>query len=295
MIGRKNFYGSGARWAADLAADVWTITATAAQNGLEPLPLLQDYIPLFGVILIRVAGIVVAIPAFSSRSVPLQVRIGLVIGLTVILFPIVSDQVRPLSLSWPQVVPLLFTDFMVGMVLGFAISFVMNAFIIAGELVGIQMGINLISALDPIAGGQVPILGQFMGLLGMLIFLAIDGHHMMFEALVASFQLVPPMHVHFSGFLVESVLKLGLGMFVLALKVGAPVMIAVFIVTLAMGILGRTLPQLNVMLNNVPMTIGVGLLVLGLSLPLFGSLAESNLRGIGPTLQGLLSIMGHSQ
>jgi flagellar biosynthetic protein FliR len=259
------------------------------------LPLIQDYIPLFGVILIRVAGIVVAIPAFSSRSVPLHVRIGLLIGLTVILFPIVSDQVRPLSLSWPQVVPLLFTEFMVGMVLGFAISFVMNAFIIAGELIGIQMGINLISALDPVAGGQVPILGQFMGLLGMLIFLAIDGHHMMFEALVASFQLVPPMHVHFSGFLVESVLKLGIGMFVLALKVGAPIMTAVFIVTLGMGILGRTIPQLNVMLNNVPITIGVGLLVLGLSLPLFGSLAESNLRGIGPTLQGLLSLMGHPQ
>ncbi len=259
------------------------------------LPLIQDYIPLFGVILIRVAGIVVAIPAFSSRSVPLHVRIGLLIGFTVILFPIVSDQVRPLSLSWPQVVPLLFTEFMVGTVLGFAISFVMNAFIIAGELIGIQMGINLISALDPVAGGQVPILGQFMGLLGMLIFLAIDGHHMMFEALVASFQLVPPMHVHFSGFLVESVLKLGLGMFVLALKVGAPVMTAVFIVTLGMGILGRTIPQLNVMLNNVPITIGVGLLVLGLSLPLFGSLAESNLTGIGPTLQGLLSLMGHPQ
>ena len=259
------------------------------------LPLIQDYIPLFGVILIRVAGIVVAIPAFSSRSVPLHVRIGLLIGFTVILFPIVSDQMRPLSLSWPQVVPLLFTEFMVGMVLGFAISFVMNAFIIAGELIGIQMGINLISALDPVAGGQVPILGQFMGLLGMLIFLAIDGHLMMFEALVASFQLVPPMHVHFSGFLVESVLKLGLGMFVLALKVGAPVMTAVFIVTLGMGILGRTIPQLNVMLNNVPITIGVGLLVLGLSLPLFGSLAESNLTGIGPTLQGLLSLMGHPQ
>ena len=259
------------------------------------LPLIQDYIPLFGVILIRVAGIVVAIPAFSSRSVPLHVRIGLLIGLTVILFPIVSDQIRPLTFSFPQVVPLLLTEFMVGIVLGFAISFVMNAFIIAGELIGIQMGINLISALDPVAGGQVPILGQFMGLLGMLIFLAIDGHHMMFEALVASFQLVPPMHVHFSGFLVENVLKLGVGMFVLALKVGAPVMTAVFIVTLGMGILGRTIPQLNVMLNNVPITIGVGLLVLGLSLPLFGSLAESNLTGIGPTLQGLLSLMGHSQ
>ena len=259
------------------------------------LPLIQDYIPLFGVILIRVAGILVAIPALSSRSVPLQVRIGLLIGLTVILFPIVSDKMGPFTLSFSHVLPLLFTEFMVGIVLGFAISFVMNAFIIAGELIGIQMGINLISALDPIAGGQVPILGQFMGLLAMLIFLAIDGHHMMFEALVASFQLVPPLHVHFSGFLVESVLKLGLGMFVLALKVGAPVMTAVFIVTLGMGILGRTIPQLNVMLNNVPITIGVGLLVLGLSLPLFGSIAESNLRDIGPTLQRMLSLMGHPQ
>jgi flagellar biosynthetic protein FliR len=260
------------------------------------LPLIQDYIPLFWVILIRVAGILVAVPAIGSRTVPLQVRIGLVIGVTVILFPIVSDQVRPLTISFPQILPLLFTELMVGLVLGFAIRFVMSAFEIAGELIGLQMGINLISALDPIQGsGHTPIVGQFMGIMAMLIFFAIDGHHLMFEALVASFQLVPPMHVHFSGLLVETILKLGLGMFVLALKVGAPVMTALFIVTLGMGILGRSIPQLNVMLNNIPITIGVGLLVLGLSLPLFGSIAESNLRGLGPTLHGLLSLMGHSQ
>jgi flagellar biosynthetic protein FliR len=260
------------------------------------LPLIQDYIPLFWIILIRVAGILAAMPAIGTRTVPLHVRIGLVIGVTVILFPIVSDQVRPLTPSFPQMLPLMFTEFMVGMVLGFAIRFVMSAFEIAGELIGVQMGINLMSTLDPIAAaGQTPIVGQFMALLTMLVFFAIDGHHMMFEALVASFQLVPPLHVHLSGFLVESVLKLGIGMFVLALKVGAPVMTALFIVTLGMGILGRSIPQLNVMLNNVPVTIGVGLLVLGLSLPLFGTIAESNLRDLGPTLHGLLSIMGRPQ
>ncbi len=260
------------------------------------LPLIQDYLPLFWVILIRVGGILVAIPAIGSKTVPLQVRIGLVVGLTVILFPMVSDHVQPLSISFPQIMPLMFTEFMIGMVLGFAIRFVMTAFEIAGELIGVQMGINLIGALDPVqGGGSVPIIGQFMGMLGMLVFLAIDGHHMMFEALMASFQLVPPLQFHFSGHLVETVLNLAVGMFVLALKIGAPVMSALFIVTLGMGILGRSIPQLNVMLNNVPVTIGVGLLVLGISLPIFGAVAESNLRGLGPTLQGLLSLMGPAQ
>jgi flagellar biosynthetic protein FliR len=260
------------------------------------LPLIQDYLPLFWVILIRVGGILVAIPAIGSKTVPLQVRIGLVVGLTIILFPMVSDHVRPLSISFPQIMPLMFTEFMIGMALGFAIRFVMTAFEIAGELIGVQMGINLAGALDPVgSAGSVPIIGQFMGMLGMLVFLAIDGHHMMFEALMASFQLVPPLQFHFSGHLVESILTLGLSMFVLALKIGAPVMSALFIVTLAMGILGRSIPQLNVMLNNVPVTIGVGLLVLGISLPLFGTIAESNLRGLGPTLQGLLFLMGPAQ
>ena len=259
-------------------------------------PLIQDYIPLFFMILIRVAGILAAVPAIGTRSVPLQVRIGLVVGLTVILFPVVSEQLRPLTFSFPQILPVMFTEFMVGMVLGFAIRFVMSAFEIAGELIGVQMGINLMSTLDPVAAaGQTPVVGQFMGLLTMLVFFAIDGHHLMFEALVASFHLVPPLHVHLSGFLVESVLKLGIGMFVLALKVGAPVMTALFIVTLGMGILGRSIPQLNVMLNNVPITIGIGLLVLGLSLPLVGSIAESNIQGLGPTLHGLLILMGQPQ
>ena len=256
------------------------------------LPLLQDQIPLFSVIVIRVAGILVAVPAIGSRSVPLQVRVGLVLGIAAILFPIVSDQLRPLHLALPQILPLMFMEFMVGMVLGFAIRLVMTAFDIAGELMGIQMGLNLISALDPVAGLQVPILGQFMGLLAFLIFFAIDGHHIVLEALVSSFQLVPPLHAHIGGAVVDALLTLGVGMFVLALKVGAPVMTALFVVTLGMGILGRTIPQLNVMLNNLPITIGVGLLVLGLSLPLFGALAQASFQELGPTLQGLLGLMG---
>src|SRR5438034_4926472 len=98
------------------------------------LPLIQDYIPLFGVILIRVAGIVVAIPAFSSRNVPLHVRIGLLIGFTVILFPIVSDQFRLLVFSCHQFLRCLLPDSWLGLVLGLAIAFVITPFSIRGDL-----------------------------------------------------------------------------------------------------------------------------------------------------------------
>jgi flagellar biosynthesis protein FliR len=259
---------------------------------MEFLPLIETYLPLFWVVLVRVAGIFVAIPAMGSRSVPLQVRVGMVIGLTLILIPVVSDQVRPLAISLPQALPLMFSEFLIGVVLGFCIRFVMVAFEVAGELIGLQMGVNLISAIDPIAGVQIPFLGQFMSMLAFLVFFAIDGHHMMFDALVSSFQLVPPLHVHFSGALVQAVLNLGLGMFLLGLKIGAPVMTALFIVTLAMGILGRTIPQLNVMLNSVPITVSVGLLVLGLSLPLFGTIAQASFEELPSTLRALLVLMG---
>jgi len=88
---------------------------------------------------------------------------------------------------------------------------------------------------------------------------------------------------------------LALGMFVLALKVAAPVMTALFVVTFAMGILGRTIPQLNLLLNNVTVTFGVGLLVLGLSLPLLGALAQTSISRLGPTFQGLLVLMGQTR
>ena len=251
--------------------------------------------PLFLVVLVRVAGILAAVPAIGSHAVPPQVRVMLVLGLTLILLPVVGDRVGMSVVSLPQILSLVLTEFLIGLVLGLCLRFVFVAFEMAGELVGIQMGLNLISALDPAAGMQVPLLGRFMGLLSVLIFFAIDGHHLVMEALVSSFQLLPPLHAHLNGAVVDVVLKLAAGMFILALKVGAPAMTALFVATFAMGILGRSIPQLNVMLNTVPVTVGVGLLVLGFSLPLLGALAQISLTELGPTLRGVLTLMGQGK
>jgi flagellar biosynthetic protein FliR len=259
------------------------------------IPFLESQVPLFLVILARIAGILAAIPGIGARTVPARVRIGLVLGLTLILLPVVGSRVNPLGVALPHLLPLAFTEFMVGMVLGMSIQFVLAAIEMAGELVGIQMGLNLIGVLDPIAGAQIPVLGEFMSVLASLVFFAIDGHHVVLEALVSSFQLVPPLGVHLSGAVVEGVLNLAVGMFVLALKVGAPIMTALFIVTFGIGMLGRTIPQFNVLINTIPVTIVVGMLVLGVSLPLFGKVVLTSFGEIGPTLNGLLLLMGEGR
>lgn len=257
--------------------------------------LLEHQVPLFLVVLSRVAGMLAAVPAIGARAVPAQVRIGLVLGLSVILVPVVGDRVRPLDASLAHVLALGFTEFLVGMALGLCVRFVFVAFEMAGELLGVQMGLSLVSVFDPTAGVQTPLLGRFTGLLAFLIFFAIDGHHAVLEALVSSFQLVPPWGVHLSGTVVDAVLKLSVGMFALALTVAAPVMTALFITTFAMGILGRAIPQLNVMVNTFPVTIGMGLLAMGLSLPLFGTVAQAAFTGVVPTLHGMLALMGHGR
>lgn len=256
------------------------------------LPFFEGQFHVFLIILLRVAGILSVIPAIGTRSVPAQVKIGLVIGLSAILMPVVGAGLGSVTVSPATLVPLIFTEFLVGLVLGLCVRFVFVAFEMAGELLGTQMGINIAGVLDPMADASLPLLGRFFGLLALLVFFAIDGHHILLAALTESFRLVPPLSAHLSGAVMEAVMQLAVGMFMLALKIAAPVMTALFVVTFAMGILGRTIPQFNVLLNNVTVTVAVGLLVLGLSLPMLGGAAQASIGRIGSTLEGLLALLG---
>lgn len=262
---------------------------------LAQLPFAAGQVPAFLVVLLRIAGILAAVPAIGSRTVPVQVRIGLVLGLSVILMPVVGSRIGAIEASTDTLLRLVVTEFLVGMALGLCVRFVFAAFEMAGEVLGIQMGISIASVLDPMSGAPLPLLGRFLGLLAFLLFFAMDGHHLMLEALAESFSLLPPLTAQFNGAVANALVMLALGMFVLALKVAAPVMAALFVVTFAMGILGRTIPQLNLLLNNVTVTFGVGLLVLGLSLPLLGALAQTSIAGLGSTFRGMLVLMGQAR
>jgi len=121
--------------------------------------------------------------------------------------------------------------------------------------------------LDPMAGSQVSLIAQIKNIFAMLIFLTINAHHWFIRALVESFQIIPPLSFRISGSLLEQLLRLVGNMFIISLKVGAPVLAALLITTAALGIIARTVPQMHIFIVAMPIKIMVGLFIIILAMP----------------------------
>ena len=136
-------------------------------------------------------------------------------------------------------------------------------------------------------------IGQFYGVLASLVFLAIDGHHAVLAAIVSSFHMVPPFTFQQSPALGEMVMGLTSMMFALALKIAAPVVVVILLTNTAVAILGRMVPSLNVILFAFPVSIGMGLFMIGISLPFVMTFLVQQFEGFGPTVDALLRVMGN--
>ena len=138
---------------------------------------------------------------------------------------------------------------------------------------------------------QLPILSQFNQLFAMLLLLVTNAHHIFLLALSESYRLVPPFGFHFSNSLMQQIVDLGGKMFVIAVQVGAPIIAALLLISVAFGLIARTVPQMNVFIVAMPLKIGVGLLFLGFSLPYLSTYLNSLFRGLSQNIFLLLRAM----
>jgi flagellar biosynthetic protein FliR len=162
---------------------------------------------------------------------------------------------------------LLINNVLIGVVIGFAVRLVFAALELAGELIGLQMGLSFVGFFNPGTGQQQNAVASFMSLLALLMFIAIDGHLMLIHALAESFRLYPvsvgmdlPM-----GF--DRLLRLGSDMFAIALTIALPFLAVMLLTNVVLGVLARVAPQINIFAVGFPMTILVGLVTLFLLLP----------------------------
>ena len=155
---------------------------------------------------------------------------------------------------------------------------------IAGQISGYQMGLAIAQVMDPAGGEQVPLLAQFFQLFAFLIFLTINAHHWFLMALTDSFQLVPPFGFKVSGSLIEQLIRVAGNMFVIGIKVGAPVIAALLLTSIAFGLIARTVPQMNVLFVAMPLKIIIGLLFIGFSLPYLSSFLKAVFTNLGNTI-----------
>jgi flagellar biosynthetic protein FliR len=221
---------------------------------------------MFLLVFLRTGAFLMSIPMLNASSVPVLFRLALALAASLLLFP-------SLALGWPPPVDVLTLgvaaagELLIGILAGLAVRLIFEGVQLAGELAGYQMGLAIAEVLDPASEDQVAILSQFTSLLATVIFLVINGHHAFIRTLVESYQLVPPMGFHASGPVLDRLARLTAEMFIIGLKAGAPVVVALLLATVAFGLVARAVPQMNIFVVSMPLNIGLGLLFFGLSLP----------------------------
>ena len=160
-------------------------------------------------------------------------------------------------------------ELLVGLTLGFIIRLVFDGIQLGGQFIGYQMGFAIVNVIDPYSSTQVSIISRFKGLLALLIFLTINAHYFFITSLVKSFTLVPLSGWIFNGKLAAQLVRLTGGMFVIAIKIAAPVLVTLIFTHIGLGLVARTMPQINVFIVGFPLEIGMGFLMLGMAMPFF--------------------------
>ncbi|WP_366922981.1 flagellar type III secretion system protein FliR [Metallumcola ferriviriculae] len=231
-----------------------------------------DFQELIGWLLVftRLSAFVVTAPFFSIKGIPSLVKIGLAVLLTVIIGPFVPMDIIPVSML--GLVFLIAKEVVVGLLLGFTAGLIFQAIKIGGELIDIQMGFAMASLFDPISNTRVTLIGQFQYYYAILLYLVLNGHHSLILAIVRSFQLVPLGSAMLSGILAQHFISIFLGMFAVAFKIAAPVIAVLIISDISLGLVARTVPQLNVFMLGFPIKAALGMLVVALLLPLLAGI-----------------------
>lgn len=218
--------------------------------------------------LTRILGLIMVAPVFGHRSVPARVKIGLGVFIALIVSPALPPLPDVGLGSW-QGLFILVQQFLIGIAIGFVMRVTFAAVETAGEIVGLQMGLGFASFYDPQSAGQTLVLARFFNLLAMLVFLAINAHLLLLGVLVDSFQTLP---ISLQPVAVAGFFKLALfgsTVFAVGLQLALPLIAILLMTNLALGILTRSAPQLNIFAIGFPVTLGVGLIVLDILLPYF--------------------------
>ncbi len=254
-------------------------------------PLTIEGAEVFGLLLVRSLSFFTAGPVFSTRGIPVRLKVLLGAAIAVALFPSVPRGPAPASdlLGFTLAVA---GETFIGIVLAFGASLPFVAIRMAGGLLGVQMGFGIVNVMDPREGGsRVPILSKLYGLLAVLLFLLMNGHHLLLRALSLSLKTIPVGGVGFHPGLAEHLLGMAGSAFVMALAIGGPLIAVLFLTDAAMGFIARTVPQMNVFIVGFPVKIGLGLLGVAVTLPYFFRSIERLLPRIERDLVTLLNGM----
>jgi len=245
------------------------------------------------VMALRLAVLLAMLPLMDNRSVPIWWRLAVAVPMAWALAPLALPHLTALpdGLTWPVLALEAVNSLVVGALLTFAVNLVFAAVRFAGSVAGMQIGFAIVNAYDPQTNSQISIIAHFYYLLSALLFFAFDVHHHLIQALVLSFQAVPPFHAPDFVNATGLILRAYSDVFMLGLRVAAPVAVVLLLVSAAMGVVVKTAPQIHVLVVGFPVKIAVGIFVLGTSLVHFRGVVERSFAATEDLLTRVLAAL----
>lgn len=258
---------------------------------LLPFPSPREVI-FFMLVLSRVAGIFAALPVFGGKRLPLRIKVVAVVMITLVCFPTLSTIPPEVPTDAFSLALLALTELMVGLTLAFITQIIFAAVEFSGQIIGVQMGLTISSIIDPSQETQTQTLSVIQTLFATLMFLSLDIHHLFIRAIIDSFKVIPLGGWHLNGALINFLVMRTADIFIIGIRLAAPVMVALLLTTVALGIMARAFPQMNVFMISMPLNIGLGLIIMGTTLSIFFHVLEvsfGNLKGQIDTLFRLMT------
>lgn len=239
----------------------------------------------------RVASVIGSMPIFSGSQTPMKLRIGLALTFALVVFPIVAPLLPDPDVTLLGLGTTVVQEVVLGLMVGLVAQLIFTAVEFGGTVVGYQMGFAAANVFDPQNQRQVSVMSQFQNVLAILIFLSLDIHHIFLQALVYSYEVLPPGQLDLSGKAIPYLMMLAGNMFVLGVKFSAPILAVLLLSGLVLGILSRVFPQLNVFMLSFPLNIGLAFLTLGLTLSLTLALIGREFEQLGEMFLNLFNLL----
>lgn len=258
---------------------------------MEPFLVPIEQFQNFLLCLARVIALVAAIPAFSGSGISAQSKIILAFTTALLLFPAMAPSIPKVDFTLTSFGILLVNEVLIGVLIGLVVQLVFTAITFGGTVIGYQMGFAAANIFDPQTTQQLSLMSQFINVLTLLAFLAMNGHHYFFRLIVESYTLLPPGLLDFSAGAIDELMRMASHMFVLGVKFSAPILALLLIANMVLGILARVFPQLNVFMLSFPINIGISLIVIGLTLNGTFSILRREFDTMGENMINLLHLL----
>ena len=246
---------------------------------------------IFLLVFLRLTAILMSIPIFGGKNIPITFKAGMAISVSVIIFPVLKFENLP---YYSEVIPFgigVIGEILLGTIIGLCVNLIFAGIQLAGQLAGYQMGFAISNVMDPQTGTQTSIIAGFQNIMAMLLFLAFNAHHWFLKSLEDCFNLVPLFNFAIKGPVIEHFMRLSGNMFIIAVKVAAPVMAALLVTSVCLGLVARTVPRMNVFLVGMPLKIGLGLIFVAISMPFLAYFLKQVFIELGENILLLLKLM----